>query len=113
MISTRRTTRTRRYRFAVQLQEKRFDDFDGTVRWLPIRDLYADIIPKVGKLVIEGRQEAEIVKYEVTIPWHPDGIGQGERRIVHSDTNYYIESSFDVGEDHREYKFVCTLRDGG
>lgn len=111
---TLKTKTSRRYRYLVELQCKPADssDWSGLVGWNVVRSMYANIRPRRGTLAVEGRQETEIVKYEITVPWNPDGFPAEDKRLVEGDRNFYVESVMDPEEDHREHMLICTLRDG-
>ena len=114
MISTRipKSKTARQYRFPVVLEVKRADDWNGKVKWAFVRRMYCNITPRTARLVIDGQQETEVINYEVLTPWHPDGFPAQEARLVEQDRKFYVESSVDMGEDHREHQLICTLKDG-
>ncbi len=95
-----------------RLEEKKADDWSDTVAWKPVDDLIGYVKPKSGTIQLEGQQEQEIVKYEVTTPWRPNMFTtQAERRLVHEDgRNFYIESTIDLDESHREFRITCTVK---
>lgn len=111
-MRTIKTKTANRYRFSVELQEKTADDWEGKLKWQPVRRMYCNITPKNARVVIDGRQEAEVVRYEVLTSWHPDGFPAVELRLVEGKRNFYVESVVDLGEDHGEHQLICTLRDG-
>ena len=95
-----------------RLEEKKADDWSETVAWKFIDDVFGYVRPKSGTIQLDGQQEQETVKYEVTAPWRPGLFdGQAERRLVHVDgRNFYVEAVLDVDEAHREFKIMCTVR---
>lgn len=94
-----------------RLEEKDPAD-DRSVAWQPVTQLIAYVRPKSGSIQLDGQQEQETVKYELTTPWRPKLFtSQAERRLVHVDgRNFYVESTLDVDEAHREFKITCTVR---
>lgn len=72
--------------------------------------MYADIRPRTGSTQTDQQQEVEVIKYEIFTSWHPGGFPGGDLRLVEGDRKFYVDSAIDVGEDHREHKWVCTLR---
>ncbi len=101
------------------LQEKTVNEWDGHVEWRNAAQFVGLIAPRTGSIQLEGAEEHETVKYEVTINWRADLFRkQRERRLVHSDGRvFYIESVVDVDELHQEFKLTCSQRpaddDGG
>lgn len=95
-----------------RLEEKKADDWSDTVAWKFVDDLVGYVRPKSGTIQLEGQQEQEIVKYEVTTPWRPELFdGQAERRLVHVDgRKFYVESTLDLDDAHREFKITCTVK---
>ena len=110
-IRTLKVRTSRRYRFSVVLEVKSDDDWSGKVDWQPVRLMFADIRPRTGSTQTDQQQEVEVVKYEIFTSWHPDGFPDGELRLVEGDRKFHIDSAIDVGEEHRDYMFICTLRD--
>lgn len=112
MSSTRtlKVPSSRRYRHVVSLEAKEGDDWGGGVDWQPVRPMFADIRPRTGSTQTDQQQEVEVTKYDIFTAWHPDGFPEGELRLLEGERKFYVDSTLDVGEDHREHKLVCTLR---
>lgn len=105
--------RAGRLRQRVELQSltEEQEDYGGLVPvWTTEATVWASVRPLMGREYFRAQQVGSEIDCEIRTRYRADITPTTRWRIVHESNNYDIQSVQPVEERHREWVFMCKLR---
>lgn len=100
-----------RQRIELQSVTEELDDYGGSVKiWSTQATVWAQVMPLVGREYFLAQQIGSEINCKIRTRYRADLLPTPKWRIVHEGNEYDIVSIQHVEERHREWVFMCILR---